>query len=323
MNQQMVYKWLAVAALVEWLLVRTLTRAAIHVPKSPLVIAVYTAVNRIGLVSAAFVALLAVVLLLWLAWRTRQAIILPIALVGLVGLSTLFLFIVPPMWVALTYQLFAIVAVILLIVGHRYGQEVAEPEKKRKWQGTAVVLFPACALLSGLIVQLLPNLYRLLGWPGPPSFSTFLFNVGESFVVGSVMVWWWEYGRSRSRRHWLIATVLALFFALSFWRDPAMTGILTIWSIGLTLFLPWPVYVLTLWLVAVTVLANWQMQPTLAWAILLLATAGYAPQLSSQLFCALIALWLLGQPFAMTQIHAVHHRQPDSFRTEPQLITDN
>lgn len=68
MNQQMVYKWLAVAALVEWLLVRTLTRAAIHVPKSPLVIAVYTAVNRIGLVSAAFVALLAVVLLLWLAW---------------------------------------------------------------------------------------------------------------------------------------------------------------------------------------------------------------------------------------------------------------
>jgi len=321
-HQQMFCKWLAVAAVVEWLLVRTVTRAAIHVPKSPMVIAVYTAVNQIGLVSAAFVALLAFALVLWLAWQMRETVFLPLALVGLAVLSALFLFDVPPAWLALTYQLLAIVAVIL-IVGSGFWQRLAETERKMRGWGTAVVLFPACTLLAGLLVQLLPNLYTLLGWSGPPPFTILLFNVGEIFVVGSVLVWWWKYGRSRSQRHWLIATVPALFFAFSFWRDPAMTGILTIWSTGLTLFLPWPVYVLTLWLVGVTVLANWRMKPTLAWAILLLTAAGYAPQLSSQLFCALVALWLLGQPFPMTQIHSVHPHQPDNFRTEPQLITDN
>lgn len=318
----MFYKWLAAAAVVEWLLVRTMTRAAIHVPKSPLVIWVYTAVNQIGLISAAFVALLAFVLLLWLVWETRQTIMLPLALVGLSGLSALLLFVAPPAWLAVTYQLFAIMAVLLL-VGSSYWQGVAKPGRKRRWRGTAVVLFPACALLAGLAVQLLPNLYRLLGWPGPPPFTTVLYDLGEMFVVGSVLVWWWEYGRSRSWQHWLLAVMPTLLFTLSFWHDPAMTGILTIWSTGLTLFLPWLVYVLALWLAGVTVLVNWQARPVLAYAILLFIAAGYAPQLSSQLFCALIALRLLAQPLPSVQKQTSSAWQQDESGIAATLITDN
>jgi hypothetical protein len=142
--------------------------------------------------------------------------------------------------------------------------------------------------------------------------------MGEIFVVGSVAVWWWGYGRSHAWQHWVLAAVPALLFALSFWRDPAMTGILTIWSTGLTLFLPWPVYALALWLVGVTVLANWHSHPALAYAILLLISAGYAPQLSSQLFCALIALWLLERPLPLT----AHDRQPVDQPVKNNLITD-
>lgn len=299
-QQEFLFKWLAIAAVVEWLLVRTLTRAAIHVPKSEVIIVGYTAVNQIGLVAAAFVTLLALALLLWLAWQTRAAIILPLTLVGLAGLSLLFLFIVPPAWLAVTYQLLAITAVIL-IVGAGFWAQRAEPERVGRGWGMAIVLFPACALLAGLLVQLLPNLYALLGWSGPPPLTSVLFNLGEIFVVGSVLVWWWGYGRSHSWQLWLLAAVPSLFFSLTFWRDPAMTGILTIWSTGLTLFLPWPIYALALWLAGVTVLANWQVRPTLAYAILLLISAGYAPQLSSQLFCALIALWLLARQLPITQ----------------------
>ena len=316
---QKFYKWLALAALVEWLLVRTLTRAAIHVPKSPEVIAVYTAVNQIGLVSGVFVALLAIVLLLCLAWLNRRAVLLPFTWLGLAGLNLLFLFIAPPAWLALPYQLLAMMAVVL-IVGSGVWQGVAH---KRRWWETAVLLFPACALLAGLWVQMLPNLYTLLGWPGPPPFTGLLFNVGEIFVVSSVLIWWWGYGRTRSWLLLLLATIPALLFALSFWRDPAMTGILTIWSTGLTLFLPWPVYALALWLVGVTVLANWQLRPTLAYAILLLIAAGYAPQMSSQLFCALIALWLLARPLPLTQTQTIRHRQSDNLHLEPQLMTKN
>ncbi|MCA9947034.1 MAG: hypothetical protein KC449_26320 [Anaerolineales bacterium] len=311
-QQRALFKWLAVAAVVEWLLVRTFTRAAIHIPKSSFMISLYAAVNQIGLVAAAFVALLAFVLLLWLAWQTRQAIILPLMLLGLVLLSVLFLVIVPPVWLAVAYQLLAISAVILIASYGVRTRWVAPEKKKGRW-GTAMVLFPACALLAGLLVQLLPNLYALLGWPGPPPITTVLFNLGELFVVASVIIWWWESrsldGHTHSWKPWLLAAFPALLFALSFWRDPAMTGILTIWSTGLTLFLPWLVYVLALWLAGGMVLADWHTRPNFAYAILLLASAGYAPQLSSQLFCALIGLWLLQLPLSRNQ--PVQRRLPE------------
>ncbi len=319
MKQQLFFKWLSIAAVVDWLLVRTVTRAAIHVPKSEAVIVGYTAVNQVGQMAAAFVALLALGLLLWLAWQTRAAIILPMTLVGLAGLSLLFLFVVPPAWLVVMYQLLAIMAVILMI-GAGFREHWARSERKTGWWGTAAVLFPACALLAGLLVQLLPNLYALFSLSGPPPLTSFLFNLGEIFVVITVLAWWWGYGRTRSWKIWVVAAIPALLFTLSFQRDPAMTGILTIWSTGLTLFLPWPVYVLTLWLAGVTVLANWQARPSFAYAILLLIAAGYVPQLSSQLFCALIALWLLARPLP-TPVKQ-QQIQTEKQTIKPQLITE-
>lgn len=310
-KQQLFCKWLALAALVEWLLVRTFTRAAIHVPKSWWLIWIYTAVNQLGQVVTALVGLLAMGLLLWLAWHTRHQIWLPLVLTGLVGLSVLFLLLVPPVWLAVVYQVLAVTAV-LLSVGRGGGG----------WSATARLLFPTAALLAGLLVQLLPNLYALCHWPGPPPLTGVLFNLGELCVVITILGYWWGHGRTSTRQNWLLAALPALFFALSFWRDPAMTGILAIWSTGLTLFLPWPVYTLALWLAGVTVLANWQVRPSLAYAILLLMAAGYAPQLSSQLFCALIALWLLARPLPIIPIHPLHHLPPDNFHCERQLITD-
>jgi hypothetical protein len=303
-KQQLLFKWLAVAALVEWLLVRTITRAAIHIPKSAVVIKGYTAVNQIGLVAAAFVALLSMGLLLWIAWQmwqTGQTRLLPLVFGGLTLLSVLFLFVVPPAWLAFSYQFLAATAVILIVTMQLWGRdEVSGPVGKWQWQEAATRLFPAAALLAGLLYQLLPNLYILLKWPGPPPVTSTIFNLGELLVVASVGCWWWVYGRIRSWHVWIIAAIPALLFSLSFQRDPAMTGILTIWSTGLTLFLPWPVYAAALWLASTTILATWADNPPVAYAVLLFTSAGYAPQLSSQLFCALIGLWL------MTYAAAVH-----------------
>lgn len=300
----LVYKWLAVAAVADWLITRTVTRAAIHMPKSPGMIAAYTAVNQAGLVAAAFVSLLALALLSWIAWQTRPSRWLPVTLAGLAGLSLLFLVIVPSAGLALAYQLLAVTAV-LLIVTLRSG------EHRQGWlRGQAVCLLPAVVLLLGLLYQLLPSLYTVMGWSGPPPFTITLFNLGELLIVVCVAVWWWVYGRTADWRLWLIAAVPALLFTLSFQRDPAMTGILTIWSTGLTLFLPWPIYALALWLAGVTVLAAWHEEPSAAYAILLFAAAGYAPQLSSQLFCALIGLWLWKRPLPIIPANsAISHSQ--------------
>lgn len=324
-KQQLFFKWLALTAVAEWLIMRTATRAAIHMPKSPAFITVYQGLNTVGQVAATFTALLALGLLLAIAWHCRQQIWLSLTLVGLALLSVVFLFIVSPTWLALLYQLLAVTAVLLICARVLWGQG-KEAGGKWGWQGTAALLFPALALLAGLVVQLLPNLYALLGWPGPPPLTSFLFNLGELLVVVTVFVWWWVsrglHGRSHSWLLWLVAAIPALLFALSFWRDPAMTGILTIWSTGLTLFLPWPVYTLALWLAGVTVLATWRTIPAMAYAILLLIAAGYTPQLSSQLFCAIIGLWLLARPLTFTVAHPTHDRQPAEQPIETKLITD-
>ncbi len=277
------FQWLALAALAEWLIVRTISRAAIHLPKSPAMIEVYGLVNRGGQLATTFVTLLSLVLLSWIAaweWR-RRAIFLPLVLILLAALSLAFLVLVAPPWLALVYQL------LTLIVLVRLG--LSNPRR-------ALAVLPASALMAGTLFQMLPNLYAALAWAGPPPLTGQLFNLGELLVVTSLAVWWWIAGRSRSWRLWLAATVPALLFAASFQRDPAMTGILAIWSTGLTLFLPWPIYAVALCLAGVTVLHAWRRNPPLASAILLFTAAGYPPQLSSQLFCALIGLWLLARP---------------------------
>jgi hypothetical protein len=277
-----------------------ITRTAIHLPKSPAVITVYQIINQISLFAATLVALLAILLLGWLAWTNRDKLVLAVGLGLLVGVSLVLVVIVPPMWLALAYQLLAI-GVILLLGGYWLK---ARAIATTPW-GVLAWLLPALALLLGLVYQLLPNLYGIAGWRGPAVWSGGMFRMGEGLVLVSTAVWWGVYGRHLAGRTLLVAAVPALLFALSFQRDPAMTGILTIWSMGLTLFLPWPIYAVALWLAGAVVLANWHTNPPIAYAILLLVAAGYAPQLSSQLFSALLALWLLQHPTPLAQQEAM------------------
>jgi hypothetical protein len=77
-----------------------------------------------------------------------------------------------------------------------------------------------------------------------------------------------------------------------------MTGIIAIWSMGLTLYLPWPLYALGLWLTGVTVIQAMRQGNAAGWAILLLMAGGYAPQLSVHAFLSLLAQWMLASPLS-------------------------
>ncbi|RMG96639.1 MAG: hypothetical protein D6706_09955 [Chloroflexi bacterium] len=304
------FKWLALAAIADWFISRTVTRAAIHIPKTSTMITIYAVVNQAGQIIGTFTALLTLALVGWLAWQNRHTLWLSITLTGLAGLSLLFLVVVPSTRSMLIYQLLAATVTILIL------KQREEKPKKLWWQwGQLAVFFPATALLAGLLYQLLPNFYATMNWPGPPPLTGTLFHLGELFVIGSVCVWWWMFGRTTNWQIWVISAVPALFFALSFWHDPAMTGILTIWSTGLTLILPWPVYTVALWLVGVTVLVTWYNQPLIAYAVLLFVAAGYTPQLSTQLFCALLGLWLLRQQMSWSQ-EGVNLVSPTKYRQQ-------
>ncbi|MEK7326007.1 MAG: hypothetical protein AAB217_12190 [Chloroflexota bacterium] len=283
------FRWLTIAALADWLITRTVTRTAIFMPKPPPVIAVYQTLTLIGQLAFTLTGLLALAAVLWIAWQSRRAVVLPLVLLCLAVLSIVSVFVAPGGWLAVVYQLLVMVAVG--IVGKRVWQGTGGIKNKIAWSA------PALALLLGGLYQLLPALYTALRWPGPPPFTGAVFNLGELFVVLSPLALWWSVGRREAvispYKPYKWAIIPALAFAVAYLVNPAMTAIIAIWSTGLTLYLPWPLYAVSLWLGSVVVIASLRRGGLTGPALLLLAAGGYAPQLSTQVFLGLIALWLL------------------------------
>lgn len=287
-------RWLIYAALADWLLARTLTRLGIFMPKSPMLIVFYQSLTQAGLAAAAFAGLLVLtVLLIWAlkAWSTGGERPMAIALGLLVFLSIIFLFIQPPAPLGLFYQL-VLISVLVHICWR--GCRQVDSQSKR-----LAVLFPTLALLTGSV----GHLTQLAGLtePGLP-----LFQAGELLVVLSAFTFWLAYGRPGSGWIWIGAALPALGFTIFRLLDPATSGILAIWSTGLTLYLPWPFYTFSIWLNGVAVLASLRRGETAAGAILLLASGGFASQLTSHTFLGLIGLrllWLQDTP-EQSRLHA-------------------
>ncbi|MCS7038640.1 MAG: hypothetical protein NZP34_03460, partial [Caldilineales bacterium] len=276
---------LVLAAVGDWLITRTLTRAFIFMPKPDGLLAVYHALNRLGRALTTLTAWLAWLALLWLVfvlWQRRERIT-AVLLGGFALWHGLFMMRPPGSWLLVGQ------ALGLLVVGALAARAVRLPDS----QARLAVLFPAAALIAAALYQIGPTLAAWQGQPEPPVWSLVGFRGGEILVVLGAGALWWAYGRGARHRHAVFAAAPAVGFSAAFLAAPAMTAVLTVWSTGLTLFLPWPVYALALWLAGVTALVNWRRRPGLSAAVLLLAAAGYAPQLNTQWFLALVALFLL------------------------------
>lgn len=282
------FKWLAIAALADWLITRTVTRSAIFMPKTAAMITIYEGLNTAGLFATTLCSLLVLVVLGWMSWQhwqsTKQAT-LPLLWTSLLVLSLAFLFVLPTGGLVLGYYI--LVLLTLLAIGRQIYRS------RSNLHGKFVGMLPVLALAVGAAYQLVPALYDILGWHGPPVVSEPLFNLGEFIVVLCPVGWWWIYGRGASWKTWVVGSLPALVFTVMRLATPAMTGTIAIWSIGLTLYLPWPLYVGGLWLLAVTVIVLLRRRDPSGWALLLLAASGYAPQLSTPVLAGLVALWLL------------------------------
>lgn len=289
-NPLLFLPWFTLAAAADWLIGRTLTRSAIFMPKPPPVLILYQVLNLAGQLAATLVGLLSLGLLLWITWyewHTRRARWLTLALLGQAGVSLIFMVVIPSGWGLVANHLAGLIAVGM--IASRSFSQTNQAIGQR-----AALLLPALAILAGKVYQLMPALYVALHWPGPPPLTETLFNLGELLVVFSSVGLWWAYGRGAAWWGWLAAALPVLAFAVMYLANPALTGIMAIWSTGLSLYLPWPLYAASLWLAGATVIASLRRNHPAGWAILLLAAGGYAPQLSTQALLGLIALWLLG-----------------------------
>jgi len=275
------FRWLTFAALLDWLITRTLTRAGVFIPKSPAWITAYQGAAVFGQGASTLAGLLALTALGWVAWQEwppRRNRAFSLILGGLGGLSLLFLFIPAVGWLAVLNHLLLLVA--LAVIFWRARQHL--------W-----LMVPILALITSSLYQFLPALYEALHLSETPSVTLGLFNLGEMLVVLSALGFGWVAGQGATRREWVLAAIPAIAFTGMFLSVPAMAGIFSIWSVGLTLFLPWPLYTLSVWGTGVAILKAMREKSALGWGILLLASGGYASQLSTQTFYGLIAVWML------------------------------
>ena len=113
-------------------------------------------------------------------------------------------------------------------------------------------------------------------------------------------------GQWRVPKRWILPVVLVVLFAAAniadIVADQGFTGVFTSWSVGLTLYLPWPLYAASLALFTYSVLtcfartprerrAEWA-NPDTGVAMLLLLFAGYYLQLTYQHLLAVLSLML-------------------------------
>lgn len=280
-------RWLAIAALADWLLTRSLSRAAIFIPKSEVWAAASLGLSQVGLWATTLAGLLSFAVLGWVVWReiggcyrgaAAEACWLAAGLLILLLSSVVLLFVPAAGWAA----------VLLGLVRTAVIAGLTWRGRRRYW-----VVVTGAALGLGSMYQLLPAWYQALQLPGPSPLSQPLFNLGEACVLAATLALWWRFGRRSSWKALAFSALPALVFTGMYLSMPAMAGILSIWSVGLTLYLPWPFYALALWAAgSASFHAIGESRPA-GWAVLLLAAGGFASQLSTQMLYSLAALWLL------------------------------
>lgn len=293
LTPQLLLRLLVIAAVFDWLVTRTFTRAAIFMPKPPLVILLYQILNVLGQFAFTLAGFVAILMLTWIAWtylRTRHDPLMFIALMSLIALSIFFLFVAPAGVSAIVYQLLITVSLGLMI----------KDSTRHTWINVAA---PALALFCATLYQLSQQLQL--------TDTSLLFNLGELFFAFAPMLIGWRY--ILPFRWWMILPALA--FGIIYFINPAMTGVIAIWSTGLTLYLPSIVYALSLsFVAAILIRARGGDADSAAGAVLLMLAGGYAPQISTQLFLGIIALWLLTPSLATPSAHSLHsfqnQRQP-------------
>ena len=278
-------RWMALAALAEWLIGRSLTRAAIYIPKSVPMLAAFRGLTLAGQLALTLASLLALITLAAIAFRGRRNLALSALLSALVAASLVSMVVLLGGWGALLYR-----AATLMVVGLLLKVHLDHAAARRERWAVGVT---ALALAAAHFYLLLPPATEALGLAGPTSLAIPFFAVAELLFVLTPLALWWAYGRTAPRWAWAVAALVGAGFVGMRLSQPSMVGILAMWSSGLALYLPWPLYALSLAFAVVTVAAGVCARHPVGWAMILLAAAGLAPQLSTQTFYGVIALWAL------------------------------
>ena len=300
---------LLAAGLSELVLFRTLSRVGVHMPKQGIVLDVYELLVQLGSYAfnvSSIAVVVAVALVAYAALRGefgRQPLLAAVApaLAALVGISVLFAFTEEGPAGKLVYGLMS-AAIMIALAGEAYAGRRLAPLR------SLVVMITVLAYLGAQYHVLAAQAYQVMGLTADPPAGMPALEAAEALVLLNAFLIFWGWSGVRLRpdaRPTLlqlgVAGLLIVLFVGSYYGRPdsSTAAILSLWSLGLTLYLPVPLYALAVGLYGAT-LAHCLAQarrggrpPWDAVALGLLPVAGLTLELTYQHLVALLVLSLL------------------------------
>jgi hypothetical protein len=309
---------LVAAAIAETLFLRLATRVGVHVPRGDIAragIHVASLLGTLALNLASVLAIGLVVLVLALlvlrmeTGATRLALtVLSTGMLWGLG-STL-------TTDSLTGDaLFGLTMTLLVVcVGFGLARRTGLPLEARVAIGLMVVAY-ACYQYYALSHLL----YRVLDYSTVPPLALPVLRLGEGLVVVAGAAAFWAWGARRWRQAGFAGTSITaaavLIVAAGSLAPAATTSILSLWTTGLSLFLPLPLYLLSLGLYLLTVIACLRSGEDF-WTgagLLLVLLAGYMPEATYDHLLLLLGVAFLSG--AMTWAVRGHARDPAELST--------
>ena len=289
---------LLAAVLAETLLLRGVIRIGVHVPKGEGVAGAFQAASFLGSLAFNFASLLVIVLVVVILGAMVRRMDEGLSRFVLVGLSGAMLI---GLGLSLTTDAPAADALfgvaVALLVG--FITIVTVSERRVGPAATLALILVAAAYLSYQYYVLSYLFYRILDYGAVPPMSTTVLRLGEALAVVAAAAAFWAWGLPRWR--WVgkagLAAVATVLLALTLaGLSPASTmAILALWTTGLSLVLPFPIYLIALSLYLLTLVACWRSGDAfwIAAGLLLVLLAGYMAESTYHHMLVLLGVALL------------------------------
>lgn len=285
-------KFLVVAALAEFTLVRIFSRMGMILPKTETVFLVYNSLTFLGSASFNFAAVLAVILLLLAAYSMARGLTkigkLTAALVAaIIGISILSFLAIDPI-LSLLYDL-TILAIFVLLAKQAFANGNSETRN-------LLVILVVVTYAFSYYFKIATTLAQSAAATPASARVIEMFNLGEaSALLGSVMVFAFALRSGARHRagYAVLAGAVTLLFSLAYVGNPWITAIITTWTTGFTLYLPFPAYALALFLFIYGVGMISQKERIVAYGLILVFLAGRALQLTYLNLLAVLGVLLV------------------------------
>jgi hypothetical protein len=132
--------------------------------------------------------------------------------------------------------------------------------------------------------------------------GTAALGLAEALVLlaGMAVFWAWFPWRERMTSHRIelgAASLASMVLVGAFLREPSTTSILSLWTSGITMYLPFPLYVASFWLYIATAayaVRRPELRP-IGFALLLIFAAGLLLETTYQHLLAIVALTLVAE----------------------------